>query len=179
MKWGVRRYQNKDGSLTTEGKKRYTGARVYRYVDRTTKDVQDIADSLSDKERRLLGGTPGTDYLKPNEIETVAKRFIKRVDNVPVAFLDIYYQGDRRGEMVIGTRNEAKYRRKGYASELVVKAKEWLETPQAKEVMDIDVLEWNAYRENQASINLAERHGFEKFSEGRTWWSGEYRRKEN
>lgn len=23
MKWGVRRYQNKDGSLTAEGKKRY------------------------------------------------------------------------------------------------------------------------------------------------------------
>lgn len=25
MKWGVRRYQNKDGSLTTAGKKRYSG----------------------------------------------------------------------------------------------------------------------------------------------------------
>jgi hypothetical protein len=26
MKWGVRRYQNKDGSLTPAGKKRYGGA---------------------------------------------------------------------------------------------------------------------------------------------------------
>ena len=25
MKWGVRRYQNKDGSLTSAGKKRYSG----------------------------------------------------------------------------------------------------------------------------------------------------------
>ena len=26
MKWGVRRYQNKDGSLTSAGKKRYSAA---------------------------------------------------------------------------------------------------------------------------------------------------------
>lgn len=41
MKWGVRRYQNSDGSLTPAGKKRYSDS-----------DQQDSAKSLSDAELR-------------------------------------------------------------------------------------------------------------------------------
>lgn len=100
------------------------------------------------------------------------------MEGVPVAFLDIYYQGDGRGELVIGTRNENKYRRKGYASGLVDKAKKWLDSSEAKNILEINMLEWNAYRENEASIALAKRHGFSKFDEGPTWWSGEYTRKQ-
>lgn len=33
MKWGVRRYQNKDGSLTAAGKKRYSSERKYQDAD--------------------------------------------------------------------------------------------------------------------------------------------------
>ncbi len=29
MKWGIRRYQNPDGTLTAEGKKRYANAELY------------------------------------------------------------------------------------------------------------------------------------------------------
>lgn len=44
MKWGVRRYQNKDGSLTPEGKRRYE---------------QDIQDNLSKKkEKRIDTSSP-------------------------------------------------------------------------------------------------------------------------
>lgn len=53
MKWGVRRYQNKDGTLTLEGKRQRARTTISRQVSNTMKDVQDIADSLSDKERRI------------------------------------------------------------------------------------------------------------------------------
>lgn len=45
MKWGVGRYQNKDGSLTTAGKKRY-----YRYPN----EIGDIGNILTDKGRKAF-----------------------------------------------------------------------------------------------------------------------------
>lgn len=53
MKWGVRRYQKKDGTLTKEGKER----NIYRnniirnrpYTD----DVNDIVRTLSNKEKNF------------------------------------------------------------------------------------------------------------------------------
>lgn len=41
MKWGVRRYQNKDGSLTPAGKKRYSD---FEYAQETTKSVKTNSD---------------------------------------------------------------------------------------------------------------------------------------
>lgn len=42
MKWGMRRYQNKDGSLTAAGQRHYekTGERGYRYHSHATKKYQ-------------------------------------------------------------------------------------------------------------------------------------------
>ena len=38
MKWGVRRYQNPDGTLTEEGKRKYGSKEDYdRYVSRNSK----------------------------------------------------------------------------------------------------------------------------------------------
>lgn len=50
MKWGVRRYQNKDGSLTTAGKKRY-----YRYPN----DTGDLGNILTDKGRKAFKNRKG------------------------------------------------------------------------------------------------------------------------
>lgn len=36
MKWGVRRYQNKDGSLTPAGKKKYRASDAVRFKDAST-----------------------------------------------------------------------------------------------------------------------------------------------
>ena len=40
MKWGVRRYQNKDGGLTTAGKKRYSGSNSEKETKRLNKENQ-------------------------------------------------------------------------------------------------------------------------------------------
>ena len=69
MKWGVRRYQNKDGTLTKQGKER----NIYRnnivrnrpYTD----DVNDIVRTLSKKEKELLGADPKKDWIE-KEYET-------------------------------------------------------------------------------------------------------------
>ena len=47
QKWGIRRYQNKDGSLTSEGKKRYSGhtikkgTELFRISDKSETDLHD------------------------------------------------------------------------------------------------------------------------------------------
>lgn len=71
MKWGVRRYQNKDGSLTDAGKKRYDrdikennakkkdnrividGPDAKRWVKEDTKRAKGVVDSSSDMVREL------------------------------------------------------------------------------------------------------------------------------
>ena len=44
QKWGIRRFQNKDGTLTNLGKSR-----------KTMNDVNDIVSTMSNKDRKLLG----------------------------------------------------------------------------------------------------------------------------
>lgn len=55
MKWGVRRYQNKDGTLTPAGKKRYAddGAQKQTQSSSPVKTRQSISD-LSDEELRTI-----------------------------------------------------------------------------------------------------------------------------
>lgn len=180
MKWGVRHYQNKDGTLTSAGKKRYSAANVYRYVSKTKDDVQGIVDTMTKRERNLLGGESGTDYMRDDEIEEVAKRFIKKVGDTPVAFLDIYYASNGAGSIALGTKSGKDYRGKGYASELVKKAQNWLETDEAKEALQISTLNWFARRENEPSLALAKKYGFKErkdYKNDPEWWGGRYSRK--
>lgn len=45
MKWGVRRYQNKDGTLTSEGKKHYSQDHEDYTRVHTKKSVREMSDS--------------------------------------------------------------------------------------------------------------------------------------
>ena len=49
MKWGVRRYQNPDGSLTPEGKKRYFNN--YRFAEKVNKDKKYLDYQKRESER--------------------------------------------------------------------------------------------------------------------------------
>lgn len=55
MKWGVRRYQNKDGTRTAAGKKHDQLVRKTGNAMKTTKDANDIVDTLTKREKELLG----------------------------------------------------------------------------------------------------------------------------
>ena len=63
QKWGVRRYQNPDGTLTPEGRKRL-GYRNNILRNRPhTDDVNDIVRSLSNKEKKLLGASLHEEWI--------------------------------------------------------------------------------------------------------------------
>ena len=86
QKWGVRRYQNKDGSLTNMGRNR-----------KTMNDVNDIVSTMNNKDKKLLG-LHRKEYQTIEEGQQIVKRFIKKVDNIPVSFFDL--TGDSTGVAV-------------------------------------------------------------------------------
>lgn len=61
MKWGVRRYQNKDGTLNSAGHKRYQATSSDSAI---TKKVKKDLVSLSGSEFRKKYGTSTTTYMK-------------------------------------------------------------------------------------------------------------------
>lgn len=77
MKWGIRRYQNKDGSLTPEGKKRYD--------DATNSSKDDISkmtdDEIRKKINRIQLEKQYRDLMKPQEQKRVnsGKVFVQDV----------------------------------------------------------------------------------------------------
>lgn len=182
QKWGIRRYQNKDGSLTPLGKKRLYQSKTERYVRKTEEDVQSIVDSMTKREIEMLGANPGKPYMSEAGVQYVAKRFIKKVGETPVAFLDIEYDedGGNEGHIVVGTRSGEQHRGKGYASEMVKAAKEWLKTAEAKEILKMRTLTWYADPENIVSIGLGKKHEFVESSGQKNeddWWEGRYTRR--
>jgi RimJ/RimL family protein N-acetyltransferase len=176
QKWGVRRYQNPDGTLTEEGRQR---SKYRSNIIRNrpyTDDVNDIVRTLSKKERDFLGAEDGKDWIeKEYENETLlnkANTFVTKHNDIPVSMIEIWTNGGRTGQISIATRNDPQYRGKGYASQNVKQAIDWCDRYGKK---SIDELEWIADRSNQASINLAKKYGF-KESTPEKWkdWEDEY-----
>lgn len=163
MKWGVRRYQNKDGSLTEEGKVRVQARNNIIRNRPYTDDVNNIVKTLSTKEKKLLGAELDKDWIeKEYENETLAnkgKTFVTKVGDTPISFIEIWTNGGKTGQIAIATRNEEQYRGKGYASKEVEKAIKWTDRYGK---YTIDELEWWAEKSNTGSRKLAEKYGFEE-----------------
>ena len=64
MKWGVRRYQNKDGTLTPSGKKRY--------------EAKDTDSSVTKKVKKDLSQMTSQQFRKKYQFSNT--RYMKRVD---------------------------------------------------------------------------------------------------
>lgn len=54
MKWGVRHYQNNDGSLTSAGKKRYNKGNNRSNTDKSQTDPQKKKKGLTDKQKKYI-----------------------------------------------------------------------------------------------------------------------------
>ena len=162
QRWGVRRFQNEDGTYTAAGKNRRNARdRGFRRA-KTTDDVNDIVRSLSDKQKEYFNGDPNdkSDYIDKQyaryDGENIAKRFLQKCNEIPVSMLDIRTKtGENHGEIAIATRNG--YQGKGYAQKNVQRAVKWLESNGNK---TIDELYWIVDSRNEASINLARKNGF-------------------
>ena len=157
MKWGVRRYQNKDGSLTLQGRQR----RMYRdrtiHAGKTKKDVEKIISTMSsDDKDKLAIGDDG--YLSYEQGSSVAKRVLLKDGNKPVAFFDILDDGTQYN-VSLGTRNEERYRGKGYATKAAKRGMSYYE--KNKDRLGNKPVIWGVRTDNEPSIKIAKSLGFE------------------
>ena len=172
QKWGVRRYQNPDGTLTKEGKDRYYYSnrvkRELKYVD----DVNKIVESLSKDEQRKLGMKSSdskwiNDDARVETVSNIAKTFIQRYGDTPVSMLEIWDNGTDVGEIAIATN--PKYRGTGVTTKNIEDALKWFDSEANTRLKD---LQWNNLKENPKSGQIAERFGFGEKEEDDLW---EYR----
>lgn len=145
MKWGVRRYQNKDGTLTNMGKAR-----------KNMDAVNDIVSTMSKRDKQLLNLSDDVYQRRVEDGANVVKRIVKRVNGVPVSFFDV--TGDSSGVAIsIGTRGGDDYRNKGYASAVAKQGKKWLD----EHADEFDQVVWWARKDNPGSIKTAQKIGLE------------------
>lgn len=158
QKWGVRRFQNEDGTLTEEGRDRYRHIRDRNYALRTHDDVERIFKTFSKKDKRLLDASENdTEYMSREATAYwVHKRFLEKDADMPVAFLDIIKGKNGEANIAIGTHSD--YRGRGYATRLAKKGSAWID----KHSSDFTKINWGAFKENTASIYLAKKNGFKK-----------------
>ena len=169
MKWGVRRYQNEDGTLTPAGRER----KMYR--DRTvraakTKDAVDgiISTMTSDEKDKLAIDEEG--YLSFEQGSSVCKRILKKHGDTPAAFFDVLDDGDTF-QLSMGTRSGKDFRGKGYASKAASEGVAWMNKNYSKYGKKKAV--WGVRVDNKASIRIAEKNGFvidkNSYSEDGKW----------
>lgn len=161
MKWGVRRYQNRDGTLTVEGYKRQKMRSNIIRNRPYTKDVNEIVDSLTNKEKKLLGASLHEKWIEPdfeNEILiNKAKTIVQKNGDIPMSFIEVWTDGGTTGQIAIATKKE--YRGKGMGSKNVEEVIRWTERYGNTSIKE---LEWIVEKSNTNSILLAEKHGFKK-----------------
>lgn len=155
QKWGVRRYQNPDGSWTEEGKRR----RMYR--DRTVRagktydDVEQIFSKLTPQMKDWLMEDPDADHYTTYEAGSqIAKRIIEKHGDTPVAVYDVW-EGDK-GAYNISILVDPDYQGRGYGKKVAQKGAKWLD----KQDLGKHPAYWGADKHNKASRKIAEDTGF-------------------
>lgn len=76
MKWGIRRYQNKDGSLTAEGRARYGGERAEKYRAKLLKKAEKLANSKNQIKR--VKGNEAIKNIRNASNDELAKELMNR-----------------------------------------------------------------------------------------------------
>lgn len=158
QRWGIRRYQNADGSLTIDGRDRYKYAKRARKAAETKSDMDKLYNKLSKEDKKILGDDENNkEWLKIEEGEYVAKRIIKKIGNEPIAAIDIMTTS-KNDHLMTAIMTDPKYRGQGYAYELAKAGADWFDRNKHK--MNATYLDWGAYQTNIPSKKLAEKAGF-------------------
>lgn len=84
MKWGVRRYQNPDGTRTPEGKKRYSKVKagIKNFKEKATKKEREIQTKYVKLQKKVLDKLVKDVDNSPFDDET--KEYIKAIKDVDV-----------------------------------------------------------------------------------------------
>ena len=158
QKWGVRRYQNKDGSLTPEGRQRRTARNRAVSAYKTKPMVDEIISTMSKDEKEKLGLHESGEYLTLEDGASVVKRVLIKDGDTPVSFFDIFDDDDHYN-LAIGTRSEKEYRGKGYATEAAKRGMDYYE--KNKDRLGDKPIIWGVRKDNEPSIKIAKSLGFE------------------
>ena len=153
QRWGVRRYQNKDGTLTEAGKRR------------VRKDNDKIYSSLSDKERDYRYGSKNApkklDPFIDDTQDEVHRTFITYNERgKPASSLDLQTYKDFAAVAIMTDPRE---RGKGYAQRSIDAGMKWMEENGINNVI------WDVDAENSASVNLAIKNGFQIIQRELAW----------
>lgn len=182
MKWGVRRYQNYDGTLTALGKERNK-----TWSEKDPDAINEIYRTMSERDKRFVSGRVSDIDEKYGKFDpdkvvdkenyshkgTNAFSYVLRKNGTPVAWAEGYQNKAGRIDFDVGVRGGDKYRRKGYATKAIKKGMEWV-----AQHPEIKTLRWDPHADNTASIALAEKFGFihvdsDIFGDGSNWESYE------
>lgn len=159
QKWGVRRYQNKDGTLTAAGKKKIQEQIRARKAAKSEHDIDDIVSTLGKKDRKWMGFQTSDElYKTPDEYKLVAYRFIQKYGDTPISFFDLN-EYDSGLNAVVATRKGDEYRNKGYATSAVKRGLAWYDSH--KDQFNKPIVWW-AEKDNVSSQKLAEKTGFKR-----------------
>lgn len=127
QKWGVRRYQNPDGTLTDKGKKKYLKKTGTDYTGENTYELSNKGKRFNkeqyDKVQRYKDATL-------YNLQRVDKQFNKNVENYKKYNLEnnAHFIAERRKAL----RGEGEYKGKTYEDFKRISAEKWEKTPQAK-----------------------------------------------
>ena len=171
QKWGVRRYQNPDGSYTNEGRARYRSASRIRRSDKTAPKVQQIIDTMTEDEKNRLGLNPNANgqYIAREDHALVCRRILMEIGDKPVAFFDVFENQDAetgkgRYDIAIGVSHDEQG--KGYGTKIAKQGMKYVD--KLVEENDLEA-NWGPRKDNKASIALAKKYGFEYDSEDDGW----------
>lgn len=107
QKWGVRRYQNKDGSLTSAGKKRY-GRRVQKAIKKDPDKFQELVNMRGELNRQRAA----FDSFERNLYGQDAQKVLDRWGRSDLKFKDIQ-RVDLGGEVIERAKSEYDASEKG------------------------------------------------------------------
>lgn len=77
MKWGVRRYQNADGTLTTRGKKKYAKKILNEHVNRANLH---LANSKTSTAKKMKSGRGATGQEMLDEVNRAVVKAQREID---------------------------------------------------------------------------------------------------
>ena len=149
QKWGIRRFQNKDGTLTEVGRKRKNR------ID--ARESNEIYRSLTKEERKLVTADdkPSNRFTDAAELRDYSVNTLTIYNKKkPISSVTVWKEDDENVALSVMTRNGYRYRNRGYGDLAVKKAIDWLENSDFKRAY------WDVRADNTSSIKLAERNGF-------------------
>jgi len=161
QKWGVK--NGPPYPLYRQDPVKYRAIKRVQRAAKTKSKVDAIVNSLSEKDKKRLGVGSDGEYLSVEAGEHVMKRFIMEEKDTPIAFLDVFDEGENdkgKTNVSVALAVANNQHGKGYGSKVAKKGSDWID----KHLDEFGMVWWTTAPDNVASQRLAEKNGW-KYSD--------------